>query len=182
MTLRKMIEFIQQHHPNMGEKEIIEYLNEGLDDFSSDTRIVEGYSDFITSIDKRYYPISDDILEIKEVNYDASTTITALMSDADSAGAAGADYTFTLVAGHGLTASNIGDNVALSNFTELTALNGLTTQLKTLSTDDITLEGVISTGTQETSSTAVFTFHSSSLSKGKRIPRLIGIPDERDIS
>ena len=74
MTLRKMIEFIQQHHPTMGETEIIEYLNEGMDDFSSETRIVESSFTFNTIIDQRYYTLPDDILEIKEVNYDSGTS------------------------------------------------------------------------------------------------------------
>ena len=71
MTLRKMIEFIQQHHPQMGETEIIEYLNEGMDDFSSETRLVEGSFTFNTVIDQRYYTLPDDLLEIKEVSYDS---------------------------------------------------------------------------------------------------------------
>tara|TARA_R100001530_G_scaffold71285_3_gene50481 strand:+ start:306 stop:584 length:279 start_codon:yes stop_codon:yes gene_type:complete len=74
MNLRKMIEFIQQHHPHVGETEIIEYLNEGLDEFSEDTRIVEGSYTFNTVIDQRYYTLPDDILEIKEVSYDSGAS------------------------------------------------------------------------------------------------------------
>lgn len=181
MILREMIEFVKQHHPDMGEKEIIILLNEAMDEFSADTRIVEGYVDFDTTIDQRYYDLSDDILEIKEVLYDAGSTITATMSSTNSTGSAGALYTFTLNAGHGLTSANIGDTVVLSGFTELTDLNGVTTQLKSLSTNAITLEGIISTGTQETSEGATFTFTGTGTSGGKRIPRLIGLPDERDI-
>ena len=182
MILREMIEFVKQHHSNLGDKEIIMLLNEAMSDFSTDTRIVDGYVDFDTVIDKRYYDLSDDVLEIKEVNYDVGgNTILATMSTTDSTGAAGALYTFTLNAGHGLTSANIGNSVTLSGFTELTDLNGLTTQLKSLATNAITLEGVISTNTQETSATASFKFTTSGTSKGKRIPRLIGIPDERDI-
>ena len=77
MILREMIEFVKQHHPTMGEKEIIILLNEAMDDFSSDTRIVEGYVDFDTVIDKRYYDLSDDVLEIKEVLYDACLLYTS---------------------------------------------------------------------------------------------------------
>ena len=89
------------------------------------------------------------------------TSIVATMSATDSTGSAGAVYTFTLAGGHGLTASNIGDQVELSGFTQLTALNGVVTQLATLSTNAVTLEGVISTGTQETSTGASFTFKST---------------------
>jgi len=74
MILREMIEFVKQHHPGMGEKEIIILLNEAMDDFSSDTRISEGSFTFNTAVDQRYYPLSDDILEIKEINYDSSTS------------------------------------------------------------------------------------------------------------
>jgi len=182
MILREMIEFVKQHHPEMGEAEIIILLNEAMDDFSAETRAVEGYVDFDTTIDKRYYDLSDDVLEIKEVNYDAGSTITATMSSTNSTGSAGALYTFTLNSGHGLVADNIGDTVVLSNFTELSDLNGLTTQLKSLSTNAITLEGIVSDGsTQETSEGATFAFTGTGTSGGKRIPRLIGLPDERDI-
>lgn len=74
MILREMIEFVKQHHSNLGDKEIIMLLNEAMSDFSTDTRIVDGYVDFDTVIDKRYYDLSDDVLEVKEVNYDASAS------------------------------------------------------------------------------------------------------------
>ena len=41
MILKKMIEYVKQHHPEMSDAEVIEHLNEALDDFSSDTRMVE---------------------------------------------------------------------------------------------------------------------------------------------
>ena len=181
MILREMIEFVKQHHPGMGEKEIIILLNEAMDDFSADTRIIEGYVDFDTTIDQRYYDISDDVLEIKEVLYDAGSTVTATMSGTDSTGDAGSPYSFTLNPGHGLLAKDAGTTVILSGFTELADLNGITTQLKTVSTNVITLEGIISNGTQETSPGATFTFTGIGTSGGKRIPRLIGLPDERDL-
>ena len=181
MKLREMIEFIKQHHPEMSEGEMIMLLNEAMDDFSEDTRIVEWSYTFDTVIDKRYYNLHDDIIEITDVNYDTGNTVIAYMSDTDTTGGSGSHYQFTLTSDHGLVAGNIGDTVELNNFTTLTQLNGVTTKLRSLSTNTITLEGIISNGTQETAATATFTFPSTGTSGGKRIPRLIGIPDERDI-
>ena len=69
-----MIEYVKQHHPEMSDAEVIEHLNEALDDFSSDTRMVEGSYTFNTVIDQRYYTLNDDILEIKEVSYDSGAS------------------------------------------------------------------------------------------------------------
>ena len=33
MTLKEMIELVQQHHPHMGETEIVKLLNRAKDDF-----------------------------------------------------------------------------------------------------------------------------------------------------
>lgn len=77
-------------------------------------------------------------------------------STTDTTGSAGANYIFTLDAGHGIV---VGDTVEISGMTQLTALNGLTTQVASVSTNAITLEGVISTGTQETSATGTFYVH-----------------------
>ena len=71
MTVREMIELVQQHHPSMGNKEIIHFLNEALEDFSIQTRMLEGSYTFPTVIDQRYYTLADNILEIKQVYYDS---------------------------------------------------------------------------------------------------------------
>ena len=58
----------------------------------------------------------------------------------------------------------MGDNVELNSFAELTALNGLISQVATAATDSFTLDGVISTGTQEAT--------------GGNVLKLGGFPDE----
>ena len=40
MTLREMIERIQMHHPEMGDKECVAYINQAMDDFSEKTRMI----------------------------------------------------------------------------------------------------------------------------------------------
>ena len=74
MTLQEIIELAQQHHPEMGHNEIVLEANRALDDFSSQTRIVRGSYTFNTVVDKRYYALDDNILEIEEVAYDSSTS------------------------------------------------------------------------------------------------------------
>ena len=73
MTLQELIELTQQHHPEMGHNEIVLEANRALNDFSMQTRIVEGSYSFNTVIDKRFYDIDDEIIEIKEVIYDHCT-------------------------------------------------------------------------------------------------------------
>tara|TARA_A100001391_G_C4962448_1_gene250313 strand:+ start:418 stop:696 length:279 start_codon:yes stop_codon:yes gene_type:complete len=73
MTLQELIELTQQHHPEMGHNEIVLEANRALNDFSMQTRIVEGSYSFNTVIDKRFYDIDDEIIEIKEVIYDHGT-------------------------------------------------------------------------------------------------------------
>jgi hypothetical protein len=74
MTVRQMVELVQQHHPSMGQTEAIHFLNEALEDFSIQTRMVEGSYTFPTAIDQRYYTLPDNIIEIKQVFYDAGNS------------------------------------------------------------------------------------------------------------
>ena len=87
MTAKEMIELVQQHHPNMGEVEIIKLLNRAKDDFCSETEIVKKSYNFVssdagtetaanpdgdnpetaTTADKRYYTLSKFILKIRDV-------------------------------------------------------------------------------------------------------------------
>ena len=71
MKLKEMIERVQQHHPDMGETEVKKLINNGMRDFSIRTEIISGTFTFPTVINQRYYTISDDILKIDEVYYDA---------------------------------------------------------------------------------------------------------------
>jgi len=40
MKLREMIERVQMHHPQMGDKECVSYINQAMDDFSAKTKMV----------------------------------------------------------------------------------------------------------------------------------------------
>tara|TARA_R110000824_G_scaffold3483_3_gene16504 strand:+ start:240 stop:515 length:276 start_codon:yes stop_codon:yes gene_type:complete len=67
MTTKEMIELIQQHHPHMGEKEIINRLNRVKDDFCARTEIVKDSYTTSTVANQRYYTISSNILKILSV-------------------------------------------------------------------------------------------------------------------
>ena len=80
MTTKEMIELVQQHHPHMGETEIIKLLNRAKNDFCAKTEIVKkkytsvsgAYADdssgeTATTADRRYYTLSKFILKIRDV-------------------------------------------------------------------------------------------------------------------
>tara|TARA_R100000781_G_scaffold71233_1_gene44645 strand:- start:1946 stop:2239 length:294 start_codon:yes stop_codon:yes gene_type:complete len=73
MKLLEMVELVQQHHPHMGETEIIRLLNRAKDDFCERTEIVKSTYTIATEANQRYYPldsvgsITSEILKIKEV-------------------------------------------------------------------------------------------------------------------
>ena len=71
MTAGEMMELIQQHHPDMGETEVLKLINRAMEDFSIKTKMITGTYVFDTIIDKRYYTLPDLILEIDEVYYDS---------------------------------------------------------------------------------------------------------------
>ena len=74
MKLREMIELVRQHHPNMGNTEIIKLLNRAMDDFSQETRIVKDLYEFDLVKNQRYYKLNPTILEITEVHYDSGSS------------------------------------------------------------------------------------------------------------
>ena len=67
MTTKEMIELIQQHHPHMGEKEIINRLNRVKDDFCARTEMVKDSYTTSTVANQRYYTISSNIIKILSV-------------------------------------------------------------------------------------------------------------------
>ena len=67
MTTKEMIELVQQHHPHMGEKEIINRLNRVKDDFCARTEIVKDSYTTTTVANQRYYTISSNIIKILSV-------------------------------------------------------------------------------------------------------------------
>ncbi len=66
-----MIELVQQHHPTMGETEIIKMLNLAMADFSIRTKMIKDVVTVNLDADKRYYDINDEILEITRVDMDS---------------------------------------------------------------------------------------------------------------
>ena len=80
MTAKEMIELVQQHHPQVGETEIVKLLNRVKDDFCAETEIVkkkytavsgdyadDANSETTTTADRRYYTLSKFILKIQDV-------------------------------------------------------------------------------------------------------------------
>ena len=79
MKLIKMLELIQQHHPHMGESEIIEKLNQAKDDFCEKTELVKTTYTTSTVANQRYYTLDKKILKVNEV-YLNDTIIPRLLS------------------------------------------------------------------------------------------------------
>ena len=67
MTAKEMLELVQQHHPHMGEVEVIKLLNRAKDDFCAKTELIKDSFTTTTVIDKRYYNLDANILKIKSV-------------------------------------------------------------------------------------------------------------------
>ena len=67
MKAKEMIELIQQHHPHMGEVEIVRLLNRAKNDFCAKTDIVKDSYTLNTVADQRYYDIDNRIIKIKSV-------------------------------------------------------------------------------------------------------------------
>jgi len=67
MTAKEMIELVQQHHPHMGEVEVIKLLNRAKNDFCARTEIVKDSYTLNTVANQRYYDIDNRIIKIKSV-------------------------------------------------------------------------------------------------------------------
>ena len=79
MTVKNMVEMVQQHHPNASETQIIIWLNQAMDDVTDRSSFaVEGSGTFNTVADSKYYSFSgiggvttdDEIISIESVAYD----------------------------------------------------------------------------------------------------------------
>ena len=89
MKNKEMIELVQQHHPHMGEVEIVKLLNRAKDDFCSRTEIVKDSYTFNTVAGQRYYDIDNRILKIKSIwldNVKISKAIGKPIIDDEDAG------------------------------------------------------------------------------------------------
>jgi hypothetical protein len=67
MSAKEMMELVQQHHPHMGETEIIKLLNRAKDDFCAKTEMIKDSYTFNTVADQRYYDIDNRVLKVKSV-------------------------------------------------------------------------------------------------------------------
>ena len=68
MKLQTMVDLIKKHHPELGNVEIIELLNQASDEFCQRTLILDEATQFTTVANQRYYGLKDSILEIKSVD------------------------------------------------------------------------------------------------------------------
>tara|TARA_R100001594_G_scaffold13276_4_gene28736 strand:- start:2605 stop:2877 length:273 start_codon:yes stop_codon:yes gene_type:complete len=67
MKNKEMIELVQQHHPHMGEMEIIKLLNRAKDDFCEQTEIVKDSYTTSTVANQRYYILNNNVIKILSV-------------------------------------------------------------------------------------------------------------------
>tara|TARA_R110002051_G_scaffold122313_1_gene195424 strand:+ start:166 stop:432 length:267 start_codon:yes stop_codon:yes gene_type:complete len=70
MESKEMIELVQQHHPHMGEVEIIKLLNRAKDSFCEETGIYKKTdSSLTTTADTRWYTIPSGLTKIEEIYF-----------------------------------------------------------------------------------------------------------------
>ena len=82
MTAKQLIELVQQHHPNMGETEILLLLNQSMREFCEDTKMTSSCNVTIYTVSgTRWYTLPDfntntsgtlaqELISIKEVYLD----------------------------------------------------------------------------------------------------------------
>ena len=69
MNRVELVELVQQHHPHMGETEILKLINRAMDDFTSETEILKRYADIAnTTAGQRYYPAVDNEFTSAAIN------------------------------------------------------------------------------------------------------------------
>jgi len=73
MKLKEMIERVQQHHPDMGEVEIVRSLNDAMNDLGYRAEVIESIDQFDTVANQRVYPLKKHIIKVKGVDYDGKT-------------------------------------------------------------------------------------------------------------
>ena len=67
MKQRELIELVQQHHPNMGYKEIRLALNRAQNDYCARTELIKTVYNQTSVAGRRYYELDDNILKITSV-------------------------------------------------------------------------------------------------------------------
>ena len=70
MTLKEMIEVVQQHHPEMNETMVMKAINRAQDDFTAKTEIINAISIDTIVKDKRLYTLDPSMLQLKRVEVD----------------------------------------------------------------------------------------------------------------
>ena len=71
MTVRQLIELVQQHHPHMGENEILHKANRIIEGVARSNNLFESTLTGTTVANQRYYDIDNRILKIKSVWLDS---------------------------------------------------------------------------------------------------------------
>jgi hypothetical protein len=67
MSIKEMMELVQQHHPHMGQTEIVKLLDRAKNDFCAKTSIVKDTYTGTTVANQRYYDMDNRIIKIKSV-------------------------------------------------------------------------------------------------------------------
>ena len=67
MKIVEMIELVQQHHPHMGQTEIVKLLDRAKNHFCARTEIVKDSYTGTTVANQRYYDIDARIIKIKDI-------------------------------------------------------------------------------------------------------------------
>ena len=73
MKLIEMIERVKQHHPKLGETEIIRSLNDALNDMGFRAEIIESIDQFPVVANQRVYKLNNHIIKIKAVDYNGKS-------------------------------------------------------------------------------------------------------------
>ena len=73
MKQQQMMEMVQQHHPEMGETQIRLWFNQAIDEFCRRTKCIKSAFTFDTTLNKRWYVLPDDVLEVNDVDFDGYT-------------------------------------------------------------------------------------------------------------
>ena len=70
MTLKNIVERVQQIHPELGAQEIVAMINDAQDESITRTKLIEDAVKFDLVENQRGYGLTDTIMEIKSVDYD----------------------------------------------------------------------------------------------------------------
>ena len=67
MTLKEMVELVQQHHPHIGEVELVRLINRAKDDFCLKTEMIKDSYTSSTVANQRYYTLDKKIIKIQSI-------------------------------------------------------------------------------------------------------------------